>query len=72
MKNLRSMKVTQGAEKAPNRSMYYGIIRFVAEFLREPDPFIGLLIFNFSMGQLLSIPLVCLGIALLVFSMIKR
>ena len=25
MKNLRSSKVTQGAEKAPNRSMYYGM-----------------------------------------------
>ena len=37
---------------------------FYYEFFREPDPFIGLLILNFSMGQLLSIPLICLGIVL--------
>ena len=52
--------------------MFYGIIRFVTEFFREPDPFIGLLVFNLSMGQLLSIPLVCLGIGLLAFSMMRK
>ena len=52
--------------------IFYGIIRFITEFFREPDPFIGLLAFNFSMGQLLSIPLVCLGIGLLAFSMIRK
>ena len=52
--------------------MFYGIIRFVTEFFREPDPFIGLLVFNLSMGQLLSIPLVCLGIGLLAFSMMRN
>ena len=55
-----------------NLSDFYGIIRFVTEFFREPDPFIGLLVFNFSMGQLLSIPLVCTGIGLLAFSMIRK
>ena len=52
--------------------IFYGIIRFITEFFREPDPFIGLLIFNFSMGQLLSIPLTCLGISLLAFSMTRK
>ena len=52
--------------------IFYGIIRFITEFFREPDPFIGLLILNFSMGQLLSIPLICLGIVLLAFSMIRK
>ena len=52
--------------------IFYGIVRFFTEFFREPDPFIGLLVFNFSMGQLLSIPLICLGIVLLAFSMIRK
>jgi len=42
----------------------YGIFRFFIEFLREPDEHIGLL-FNFiSMGQLLSIPLIILGVVI--------
>ena len=52
--------------------VFYGMIRFITEFFREPDPFIGLLAFNFSMGQLLSIPLVCLGIGLLAHSMTRK
>ena len=40
----------------------YSIFRISAEFLREPDSHIGL-IFNFiSMGQLLSIPFLIIGI----------
>jgi phosphatidylglycerol:prolipoprotein diacylglycerol transferase len=40
---------------------YYGIFRFLIEFLRQPDQQIGL-IFNFiSMGQLLCIPLIFFG-----------
>ena len=41
---------------------FYGIFRFVIEFLREPDPQIGLFVEIFSMGQLLSIPLIIIGI----------
>jgi len=42
----------------------YGIFRYFIEFLREPDQHIGLF-FNFiSMGQLLSIPLIILGIVI--------
>ena len=41
---------------------FYGIFRFIIEFLREPDPQIGLFIEIFSMGQLLSIPLIIIGI----------
>src|SRR5574343_98596 len=34
----------------------YGAARFVAEFAREPDNFLGLLALNLSMGQWLSLP----------------
>lgn len=46
----------------------YGIFRFVAEFGREPDAFLGLLAANLSMGQWLCIPMVIAGLALLLYS----
>ena len=44
----------------------YGSFRFLAEFTREPDSFLGLLSFGMSMGQWLSLPMVVAGIVLLV------
>jgi phosphatidylglycerol---prolipoprotein diacylglyceryl transferase len=32
----------------------YGVSRFIIEFFREPDPQLGFVLFNFTMGQLLS------------------
>jgi phosphatidylglycerol:prolipoprotein diacylglycerol transferase len=46
----------------------YGTLRFVAEFFREPDDFLGLLALGFSMGQWLSLPMVAIGVALLLWS----
>lgn len=46
----------------------YGTFRFVAEFAREPDDFLGLLAMNFSMGQWLSLPMILLGLHLLWWS----
>ncbi|WP_127996394.1 prolipoprotein diacylglyceryl transferase [Piscinibacter defluvii] len=42
----------------------YGAFRFIAEFFREPDAFLGLLALGLSMGQWLCVPMVLLGIAL--------
>ena len=42
--------------------IFYGISRFILEFLREPDLHLGLFFNFFSMGQLLSIPTIILGI----------
>ena len=42
----------------------YGVFRFVAEFFREPDNFLGLLAFNMSMGQWLCVPMIVAGVAL--------
>ncbi len=39
----------------------YGICRFMIEFTREPDAHIGLLAFQLSMGQYLSIIMILLG-----------
>jgi phosphatidylglycerol---prolipoprotein diacylglyceryl transferase len=46
----------------------YGIARFIVEFAREPDDFLGLLALGFSMGQWLSLPMVIAGIALFAWS----
>ena len=40
----------------------YGAFRFIAEFGREPDAFLGLLAFGLSMGQWLCVPMVAAGI----------
>ncbi len=39
----------------------YGVLRFVAEYFREPDAFLGLLALNLSMGQWLCLPMVAAG-----------
>ena len=46
----------------------YGALRFAAEFFREPDDFLGLLAFNLSMGQWLSLPMILAGIAMLAWA----
>lgn len=42
----------------------YGAFRFIAEYAREPDAFLGLLSLGLSMGQWLSLPMVIAGLAL--------
>jgi len=43
----------------------YGTFRFIIEFAREPDAHLGLLAMNMSMGQLLSLPMIVIGGALI-------
>jgi len=45
----------------------YGVLRFVAEFFREPDSFLGILALGMSMGQWLCLPMVAAGVALWVW-----
>ena len=42
----------------------YGVLRFVAEYFREPDRFLGVLALGLSMGQWLCVPMVLAGVAL--------
>ena len=42
----------------------YGVLRFTAEYFREPDSFLGLLSLGLSMGQWLCIPMIVGGIVL--------
>ncbi len=45
----------------------YGVLRFVAEFFRQPDDHLGLLSLGMSMGQWLCVPMVLGGAALWVW-----
>jgi len=42
----------------------YGAFRFIVEYFREPDNFLGLLALGMSMGQWLCLPMIAAGLAL--------
>jgi phosphatidylglycerol:prolipoprotein diacylglycerol transferase len=42
----------------------YGCFRFIVEFTRQPDSFLGTLALGLTMGQWLSLPMVLIGMAL--------
>ena len=46
----------------------YGVLRFVAEFAREPDNFLGYLALGLTMGQWLSVPMIVAGLAMMVWA----
>ncbi|MCH7342321.1 prolipoprotein diacylglyceryl transferase [Pelomonas sp. CA6] len=46
----------------------YGVARFVAEYFREPDDFLGLRALGWSQGQWLSLPMIVIGIAMMVWA----
>jgi len=46
----------------------YGVLRFIAEFAREPDAFIGYLALGLTMGQWLSLAMIAAGAALFAWS----
>ena len=50
----------------------YGCFRFLVEFTRAPDDFLGLLALGLSMGQWLSLPMIMIGIAMMVWAYRKR
>ena len=46
----------------------YGSARFICEFAREPDNFLGVLALGMTMGQWLSAPMILVGVAMLLWS----
>lgn len=50
----------------------YGVMRFIAEYFREPDAHLGLLALGLSMGQWLCVPMVLGGVALWTWAGRKR
>jgi len=47
---------------------FYGLFRCFVEFFREPDPQLGLIGGVISMGQILSIPMIFIGIGVIVWA----
>ena len=46
----------------------YGVFRVLVEFVREPDAQLGFVFAGLTMGQLLSVPMVVLGLVLIYFA----
>ena len=46
----------------------YGVFRFIAEFFREPDDFLGILALGMSMGQWLGVPMIIGGVWLWIWA----
>jgi phosphatidylglycerol:prolipoprotein diacylglycerol transferase len=50
----------------------YGTFRFIVEFARQPDAHLGLNTLGLSQGQMLSIPMILLGLGLIVYAYKKN
>ena len=51
----------------------YGVFRFVVEFVRVPDDNRGYLLFDWvTMGQVLSLPMIVAGLAMLAYAYSQR
>ena len=49
--------------------IFYGSLRFIIEFYRQPDSHMGYILFDtLSMGQILCIPMIIAGYIILVYS----
>ena len=46
----------------------YGSFRFLVEYAREPDNFLGVLALGWTMGQWLSLPMIVAGIGLMLWA----
>jgi len=50
----------------------YGTFRFIVEYVRAPDAHLGLILNVISMGQLLSLPMIILGCAVMIIAFARR
>ena len=51
---------------------FYGVFRFLVEFVREPDAHIGFDLGPFTRGQLLTLPMLVIGLAMMVIFARRR
>jgi phosphatidylglycerol:prolipoprotein diacylglycerol transferase len=50
----------------------YGVARSVAEFFREPDAFLQFVLPGVTMGQLLSLPMILVGVGVTIWALRRR
>ena len=65
--NLQKLKLPIGSLSA-SFLIGYGLFRFVIEFFREPDSYLGFVFTNLTMGQILCLPMVIFGVFMLSLS----
>ncbi|OPF92256.1 prolipoprotein diacylglyceryl transferase [Rhodopseudomonas palustris] len=68
---ILALMIRAGALKRPGLIIgafltFYGLARITGEFFREPDPQLGFLWGDMTMGMLLSIPMVIVGILVMI------
>jgi phosphatidylglycerol---prolipoprotein diacylglyceryl transferase len=49
----------------------YGSFRFLVEYAREPDSFLGMLALGMSMGQWLSLPMIVIGVLMMLWAYVR-
>ena len=74
---LLALAIRFGALKRPGlvSGMFgigYGMARIICEFFREPDPQLGFLFGDATMGMLLSLPLIAIGLVVLIVALRRR
>ena len=53
--------------------MLYGVFRFLVEFTREPDDYLGFVALDWvTMGQILSVPMIVAGLVIMLLSNSQR
>jgi len=53
--------------------LFYGVYRFIVEFVREPDDHLGFVALDWlTMGQILSVPMILLGAGLMLLAYRNR
>jgi len=72
-----ALMIRAGALKRPGLVLgafigFYGLARITGEFFREPDPQLGFLWGGMTMGMLLSIPMVLVGIAIVIAALRRK
>ena len=70
---LLQIAIRLGALKRPGLvtglfGIGYGVARIICEFFREPDPQLGFLFGGATMGMLLSVPLILIGLGLVAYA----
>ena len=72
-----AVMVRMGALKRPGLILgsfiaIYGLARITGEFFREPDPQLGFLWGGLTMGMLLSVPMIIVGIIIIVAAVRRK
>jgi phosphatidylglycerol---prolipoprotein diacylglyceryl transferase len=52
--------------------LFYALFRGIIENVREPDSHLGFIIYDYTMGQLLSLPMILVGVIIIIYSVYSK